>query len=122
MDGFNALSTFVLGWMKQSTVGKWWKYLFALFFSGLIGFLEGFGAGLTSAVGLYLAGKPLTPGWALVIGLASAVLWARLCMVKDFRVLKNDLMKEITVVLPQNEAKDEFDPKYATQTITKQEK
>lgn len=121
-DIANGIGNFVLGWMKHSTVGKWWRYLFALTFSGLIGFLEGFGIGIATALGYYLAGKPITPGWALVLGLGGGAAWARICMVKDFRAVKNDLMKDITVVLPQQEANDEFKPEYQTQTITKQEK
>ena len=110
MNPFEPIATFALGWMKQSLVGQWLKYLFELGFSATASFLITFGGVLTKyALQSLVAHTPLNwPAvWALAIG--TGAVTAALSMVVLFRKESSRLTKGMLAVLPASEAATELE-------------
>ena len=107
MDPFQGLASFILGKMKDSLVGLWWKLIFEMLFSSAVSFQTICGASLIAG-----ARPSLAIGNGLV---ASAVALTYL-----FRKETSRLTKGMLVVLPGLEANKELNSDL--QTIQKSDK
>ena len=93
MNPFDALAEFVLGRMKQSAMALWLKLIFELVFSAIVAFL-------------FVAGTVALSTRSWLVGLATGMVMAAICMVAVFR--RSPLTKGLTVVLPGAEAAREI--------------
>jgi len=106
MSPFDALSDFVLGWMKRTATAAWLKFLFELGFTMVVSFLVICGSTLMS-----------TENTALSIG--AGMITAGVSMTVLFRRETSKLTKGMLVVLPELEAEKEINTDL--QTIQKKD-
>ena len=106
MNPFEGLASFVLGWMKQTAIAAWMKFLFELGFSAAVSFL-------------FVCGSVLivSENWPLSIG--SGMITAAVAATALFRKEQSRLTRGLLVVLPAAEAAKEIQTDL--QTITKKE-
>jgi uncharacterized protein (TIGR04206 family) len=106
MNPFEGLATFVLGWMKQTAMAAWFKFLFELAFSAVVSFLFVCGSVLIAS-----------ENWPLAVG--SGMIAAAVAVTALFRKEQSRLTRGLLVVLPEGEAAKEIQTDL--QTITKKE-
>lgn len=106
MDVFEGLASFILGKMRDSLLGTWFKFLFEMAFSGAVSFL-------------FICGSVLiaSENWPLAVG--SGMIAAGVSMVALFRKEQSRLTRGMLVVLPAQEAAKELETDL--QTIQKKE-
>lgn len=109
-DPFNALASFVLGWMKQGLYAKLIRLFSEIFLAGLWSFQLGFGAATLAALANHLS--PVT---ALVTGLGSGQIMSAIFMVATYRADTSNATKGWRIVIPESEAQQEL--QQDTQTI-----
>lgn len=102
MDPFQGLADFVLGRLKQSAVALWLKLLFSLSFSATVAFL-------------FVAGTVMLKTGSALIGVATGMISAAICMLGVFQSSK--LTRGLLVVVPK--AVTEIEAQTATQVISK---
>jgi len=95
MDPFAGLADFILGRLKESLLGQWFKFLFEMAFSGLASFLFVCGCVLVT-----------TKSWAG--GAGGGMIAASVSMISLFRKEQSRLTKGMLVVLPAEEATKEL--------------
>ena len=95
MDIFQGLAAFALGKLKQSLIGQWFRFLFALGFSGTLSFL-------------FVCGVSLTTGTSPAISIGSGMVASAVSMTICYRTYKSKLLAGLPIVLPADEAKVEL--------------
>jgi hypothetical protein len=107
VDPFQGLASLILGKMKDSLVGLWWKFLFEMGFSATTSFL-------------IVCGVSLSVGTHAGISIGNGMIASCLSMVYLFRKEHSRLTKGMMVALPAIEAEKELQANM--QTIQKGEK
>ena len=107
MNPFEPIATFLLGWMKQTAIAQWCKFLFELGFSALVSFLFG-------------CGTLLFGGARAGIAIGFGMIWAAMAMVYLFRRENSRLTWGMLVALPADEAAKELNSNF--QLIQKPDK
>jgi len=95
VDVFQGLAEFALGKLKQSLLGQWLKFLFAIAFSGTLSFL-------------FVCGSSLIASESPSISIGRGMVAASVVMTICYRSYKMKLLNAIPVVLPADEAKVEL--------------
>lgn len=95
MDPFQGLASFILGKMKDSTVGLWWKLIFEMVFSGVVSFLT-------------VCGSLLASGVRYSVAIGTGMVTAAVALTYLFRKETSRLTKGMLVVLPSLEANKEL--------------
>ena len=95
MDPFAGLADFILGRLKESLLGQWFKFLFEMAFSGIASFL-------------FIGGSFLVTTKSWPIGVGSGMISAAVSMISLFRKEQSRLTKGMLVVLPAEEATKEL--------------
>jgi hypothetical protein len=95
VDVFQGLAAFLLGRLKQSLLGQWLRFLFALGFSGTLSFL-------------FISGASLTSGESASISIGRGMVASAVCMTICYRTYKSKLLAGLDIVLPAQEAKVEL--------------
>ena len=96
MNPFEGIATFVLGWMKQTAIAAWLRFLFEIIFSAIVSFLLLCGITLVSS-----------KSWPLAIG--TGMITAAVVMTVVFRKESSRLTRGMFVVLPALEANKELE-------------
>ena len=109
MNPFTGLAEFVLGWMKQTAIAQWCKFLFELAFSAIVSFLFG--------CGTLLFGKA-----PVGVAVGFGMIWAAMAMTYLFRRETSRLTKGMLVALPGEEAEKELAASFQTIQKPDQEK
>jgi len=95
MNPFEPIASFVLGWMKQTALAAWLKFLFELGFSAVVSFLFVCGGTLAASKSPYLA-------------IGTGMVMAAIAMTVLFRREQSRLTRGMLVVLPSAEAAQEL--------------
>jgi hypothetical protein len=95
VDVFQGLAAFALGKLKQSLLGQWLKFLWALGFSGTLSFL-------------FVCGSSLIASESPSISIGRGMVAASVVMTICYRMYKSKLLSGLPIVLPAAEAKVEL--------------
>jgi drug/metabolite transporter (DMT)-like permease len=95
MNPFEPVATFVLGWMKQSLVGQWLRFLFELAFS----------AGVTF---LFVCGSVMVATRSGILGIGFGMVAAAVSATALFRRESSKLTRGMLAILPSEEAAKEL--------------
>jgi len=104
MNPLEPVATFFLGWMKQSLVGQWLRFLFELAFSAGVSFL-------------FVCGSVMVSTRSGILGIGSGMIAASISATVLFRRESSKLTRGMLAVIPSEEAVKELST--GLQTIEK---